>query len=241
MPAKKHRVKIYQSALHLAITLLIIVVPFLFLLFFSRLVHIATAKLFANVFISVSRLAIAYIISAALAWLLAVAFYKGKRANVALPIFDVMNSFPTSAALPIAAVFFGPKNFTVILFLILAILWPIIFSIISSLKLIKHDWEEAAEINNLSGLNYLKKFIFPVSLPGLITGSIVGLGDGWEAIVATEIIVGIKSGLGDFFKFYSANPTITIFGILGFLILIFTINKLIWLPLLDWSHSQIEE
>ena len=37
------------------------------------------------------------------------------------------------------------------------------------------------------------------------------------------------------------NPKITFLGILGFLILIFSINKLIWTPLLDWSHGKMED
>lgn len=78
-------------------------------------------------------------------------------------------------------------------------------------------------------------------MPGFITGSIVGLGEGWEALIATEIIVGMDTGLGNFFQTYSTNPKITAFGVLGFLILIFSINKVIWLPLLEWSHRKMEE
>jgi len=52
--------------------------------------------------------------------------------------------------------------------------------------------------------------------------------------------VQIKMGLGDFFGTYAANPTITTFGILGFLLFIFSINKLVWLPLLERSHRTME-
>jgi ABC-type nitrate/sulfonate/bicarbonate transport system permease component len=172
---------------------------------------------------------------------MAVAFFRGKRALVALPVFDVLQSFPTFAALPLAIYFWGPSNFTTIFFLIFTIIWPIFFAILSSLKLMKHEWDEVAEIYGLTGKEYLKKFLIPVSVPGLITGSIVGLGEAWEAVVATEIIVGMQSGLGPFFQSFAANSGVTVFGILGFLILIFSINKIIWIPLLDWSHSFIEE
>ena len=236
-----HRVRIYQSYWHLAITLFIIAVPFVFLLLFSEIANIARGKLFADIFISFARLFVAYWIALALAWVFAVGFYKGKRASVALPVFDVLQSFPTFAALPLVAYFWGASNLTIIFFLVVTVIWPIFFSLISSLKLIKSDWEEVAEVYNLSGFDYLKNFIWPVSIPGIITGSIVGLGDGWEALVATEIILNIKSGLGSFFNAFSQNTGITIFGIIGFLLLIFSINKLIWVPLLDWSHHRMEE
>ena len=102
----------------------------------------------------------------------------------------------------------------------------------------KREWLEAVEVSRLSGWQYIRMFLLPVSIPGLITGSVVGLGEGWEALVATEIIVQSKIGLGSFFQSHSQETMVTAFGILGFLLLIFSINKLLWLPLLEWSHHS---
>lgn len=237
----KHRIKIYRSWLHLGITIFFVVIPFVFLLAFSELTEVATNVLFEDLFVSFLRLLTAYFISVVIAWCLAVSFFRGKRAVVALPLFDVLQSFPTFATLPLAVYFWGASNFTVIFFLILTVIWPMLFSILSSLRLIKQDWQEAVEISGISGITYFKKFIFPVSVPGLITGSLIGLGEGWEALIATEIVVNERIGLGNFFQTYSTNPKITFLGILGFLILIFCINKLIWTPLLDWSHGKMED
>ncbi len=222
-------------------TLAFLIAPFLFFLIFSRFINLPATTLFSDIFSSLYRMVIAYIISAILGWGFAVFFFKGKRSIIALPLFDVLQSFPTFAALPLTVYFLGASSLTIILFLIVTIIWPIFFSVISSLKLIQKDWEEVVEIEGLNNWQYLTLFLWPISIPGLITGTIIGLGDAWEAMIATEIIVGIKSSLGNFFDSYSKNPTITAFGILGFLILIFSINKLLWLPLLDWSHRKMEE
>ncbi len=238
---KSRHTLIYRSRRHLLATLFFVAVPPLFLLLFSRVAQVAARPLFADFMVSLLRLAAAYIISAVLGWLLAAAFYRGRRATIALPVFDVLQSFPTYAALPIATVLFRPSNLLVIFFLTLAIIWPIFFSVVSQLRLIRHDWEEAVAISQLSGASYLRLFLLPASMPGLITGSIVGLGDGWEALVATEIIIRTRSGLGSFFQSYASHATITAFGILGLLILIFSINKLIWLPLLEQSRILYEE
>lgn len=216
-------------------------IPFIFLLVFSQLAHIAVGTLVTDLLVSFGRLLVAYIIAAILGWICAVAFYRGQRAAVALPLFDVLQSFPTFALLPLAITTFGPSNLTIMFFLVVTIIWPVFFSLISSLKLMRKDWQEAAAIYGVSGWLYLRKFLIPVSLPGLITGSIVGLGEGWEALVATEVIIGLHRGLGSFFQTYSHNVTITIFGIVGFLLVIFSINKVIWLSLLDWSHHRMEE
>ena len=237
---KKHA-KIYQSRVHLAVTMAVVVAPFLFFFIFSRVANVAGNKLFFDIATSSLRLLLAYVIALVLGWVSAALFYKGKRAVVALPVFDVLQSFPTFAALPVATYLWGVSDVTVIVFLVITIIWPIFFSIVSSLKLIKSEWEEAVEISGLRGRDYITHFLWPVSIPGIITGSIIGLGEGWEALVATEIIVGMQIGLGDFFQAFSHNPGITVFGILGFLILIFSINKLLWLPLLEWSHREMEE
>jgi len=232
--------KIYASWRHLLFTLFLVFLPFGFMIFFSRYANIAKRILWHDFLLSFYRLTLAYVIAALAGWILAVSFYRGKKAAVFLPIFDVLQSFPAFAALPLAVYFWGPSNFTVIFFLIFAVIWPIFFSIISSLKLIRHDWREAASIFDLTGRPYLTKFLIPITLPGLITGSIIGLGEGWEALIATEIIVGNKTGLGNFFKTFAHDPTITAVGIFGFLLIIFIINKLIWLSLLEWSHHQME-
>ena len=238
---KRQRKGIYVSKAHLIFTFLVIVAPFLFLLAFSSLSGISAAKMFSDVGISIFRLLIAYVISAVLAWTLAVSFYRGRRSLVALPTFDVMQSFPTFATLPLAVTFFGASNATIIIFLVITMIWPILFSVISSMKLIKSEWSEAVAISKLSRWNYLTKFLWPVSAPALVTGSIIGVGEGWEAVVATEIIVGSQSGLGAFFGKFSENPTTTALGILALLIIIFSLGKLIWMPLLEKTHKRLEE
>lgn len=238
---RKSRVAIYRSRRHVAITLLLVAVPFVFFLVFTRLTELATGRLFADIGVSALRLVIAFLIAAVLGWLFAVSFYRGRRATIALPLFDALQSFPTFAALPLAIALWGPSNITVVVVLVLTIIWPLFFSVIGSLKLIKRDWEEAAAMAGIRGVKHLTQFLLPASTPGLITGSVIGLGEAWEAVVATEIIVGTPTGLGEFFQASSHNPTITAFGIFGLLLIIFIVNKIIWLPLLEWSHHTLEE
>ncbi|MDB5204203.1 MAG: binding-protein dependent transport system inner rane protein [Candidatus Taylorbacteria bacterium] len=230
-----------RSRQHLLALAGILVLPLILLGGFSAFTKMNFIVLINDLGISLARMFWATIISIVLGWLFAVLFYHGRRARIALPIFDVLQSLPTSAALPVAVIYFGASNFVVIVSLIFAIIWPIFFSIISSLKLIRHDWVEAVEVSRIKGFDYLRYFLVPVSIPGLITGTIIGLGDGWEALVATEIIVHVHIGLGNFFSTVSANPTATVLGIVCLLSVIFAINKSIWLPLLERSHKIMEE
>ena len=96
-------------------------------------------------------------------------------------------------------------------------------------------------VSGITGWQYIRVFLIPASVPSLIIGSIIALGDAWEALIATEIIVGAHFGFGSFFKMFAQDPYSTGMGIAGLLIIVFAINKLVWLPLLDYSHKTHEE
>ena len=232
---------LYRSKLHVAITLLVVVLPVAFFIALAHFGHLSTATLFADFWRSTFRLLVAYLIAAAIGWLCAVLFYRGRASAVALPTFDVLQSFPTFAAMPIAVTLWGNSDTTIISFLVITIIWPIFFSIVSSLSLIHREWREATQIYNVRGWNYVRRFLWPASQAGLITGSIIGLGEGWEALIATEIIVHTDVGLGEFFTSVNTNPTLTALGIFGFLLVIFSVNKVLWLPLLTRSHARMKE
>lgn len=242
MGVTRHRhMRIYRNRLHLVMTFFVIVLPLIYLYIFAHLSHVAVQGLTTDLLTSLMRIGIAYGIAAGFGWLLAVLFYQGRRSTIALPIFDVLQSIPTFAALPLVALILGPSNMTVILFLVLAIIWPIFFSVVGALKLVRQDWQDAARIAGLRGWQYVRLFLWPVSLSGLATGTIVGLGDGWEALVATEIIVHVRSGLGTFFGAHVDSARLTLMGMFGLLLIVFAMNKMLWLPFLERSHHQLEE
>ncbi len=232
---------IYRSRIHLFLTFLIILLPLSFLFLFSFLTGVDLGSFVSQLAISTARLFTAYSIAITLALLVGIFFSRGKLGDFMLPVFDVLQSFPTFATLPLAVTYFGASNKTVVVFLILTVIWPILFSLVSALRSIKPGWDEAVKMAHLSRFDYFRYFLWPASVPGLITGSIIGLGEGWEALIATEIIVKARPGLGEFFSAYSSNPPITFLGILSFLLIIFSINKLFWLPLLTKSHKKMTE
>lgn len=243
MPAKqKHYLRIYRKRSHLIITLGIVLLPFLFVAFVLPLSTHDKSVFVSDLLESAFRLFISYGISVVLAMVFALFLTTGKVGNFFLPLFDVMQSFPTFAMLPLVVRVFGAGNTTVIIFLVVTIIWPLLFAIISAQKLVKEGWNEAAEIYNARGWRRLVYYVLPLSFPGLVTGSIVGLGEGWEALVGAEIIVGLQGhGLGSFFSLNSGSSSIVLFGVFALLLCIFVMNRLLWLPLLDRSHKLLSE
>lgn len=237
-----HPLSIYRRPWHLVLTFSIIFLPFLFIFGFTRYVGINTSTVFIDLGASMLRVGAAYIISAIGAVILVLAMNGRRFEGFFLPILDVLQSFPSFALLPIFTIWFGIGNISAIVFLVVTMIWPILFSTLSSIRMTKRDLEDASYIFGARGLKKLFSFTFPMALPGLVTGSIVGLGEGWEAIVGAEII-GVTPGIGNFLNAAAVKGEyqILIFGILALLLFLFTLNKLIWLPLLKRSHDYSHE
>ena len=236
------RSHVYQSGLHLAVTFFFIFLPLIALLIFTAVVDVTIVDLLADFGVSLYRLLAAYLISVTLAWFLAVGFYKGKRALVALPIFDVLQSFPSFALFPLFVVWFGKAAVVTIFILIITMIWPMLFSLLSAQKQIRGELKEAAFIFGARENKYLLYVLFPLLFPAIVTGSIVAWGEAWEAIIAAEIIVG-AGGVGLYLAQAGTNnmPHVLIVGILLLLLLLFLLNKYIWLPLLNTSTKYQQE
>jgi len=233
--------RIYRSRWHVWVAAALTFLPLLIVLFVLPLSAHEKREFFLSLGPSTLRLLVAYVISVVLAMILAF-LCATKLGAVLLPLFDVLQSFPTFAILPLVAGAFGASETTVTLFLVVTIIWPMLFAIISAQKLVREDWIEAAQIYGAKGWKRYIYFLMPISFPGLITGSIVGLGEGWEAVVGAEIIIGFRGhGLGNFFDQGGGSSSLVFFGVFSLLACIFVINKLFWLPLLERSHKLLTE
>jgi ABC-type nitrate/sulfonate/bicarbonate transport system permease component len=237
-----HHFSINRSFKHLIVAFSVLLLPLVGFFIFSKISGIAFGTTMYDLGVSMWRLGVAFIISTIVAWILVIVLIRGGRTeDASLAIFDVLQSLPTFTILPVAVRFLGSGEATIIFFLVITIIWPIIFSIVSSLKQADRSWNEAVIISRIKGIDYIRYYLLPITIPGIVTGAIIGLGDGWEALIATELLLTTQTGLGPFFQGFSNNSSMTLFGVLVFLSVIFTINKFIWLPLLEKSHRLMEQ
>ncbi len=186
---------------------------------------------------SLSRVSLSYFISLFLAIVLTLIISSSKVVeNISVPILDVLQSFPSFALFPLFALWFGRTAVVTILILIISMIWPILFTILSAQKQIRTELVEAASVFGAKGGKYLIYVLFPLMLPAIVTGSIVAWGEAWEAIIAAEIIVNVP-GVGTYLaqNGENLNSKVLLIGILLLLMLLFILNKYIWLPLLNLS------
>lgn len=235
-----HHFSINRSLPHLVVAFAVLILPLAGLFVFSFVSGVSFMLALSDILISTWRLAVAFMVAMVIAWVLVVLLIRGRTESTALALFDVLQSLPTFTILPIAVHYYGDSELTIIVFLALTIIWPIVFSIMSAVKQADKSWSDAVKMSKISGWHYVRLYLFPVTAPGVVTGAIIGLGDGWQALIATELLLGTEKGLGTFFGGFADNSGVTLLGIVVFLSFVFAINKFIWLPLLERSHRLVE-
>lgn len=194
--------------------------------------------------VSLARITIAYAIALILSCTIALLITSNEKVeNLTLPVFDVLQSFPSFALFPLMVASIHSSEVIIISVLTIAIIWPILFTIIGGIKNRREDLEEAATIFGAKGFKRLIHFTFPELSPSIVTGSIVGWGEAWEFIIGAELLVNVNVGIGTYLGQLGNNKEnlLLIFGILVLMILLFVINKLIWLPLLNKTTKYQSE
>lgn len=194
---------------------------------------------------SISRVVFSYIVALIIALVLAllVTSHKALEAFL-LPILDVLQSFPSFALFPVLThALANHSEVVVAIVLVITMIWPMIFSIIGALKNRREDLEEAATIFHATGWKRIWHFTLPELWPAIVTGSIVGWGEGWELIIGAELLVSVHWGVGRYLGILGEsgqNATLA-FGIVSLMLLLFIVNRMVWLPLLHRSteyHSE---
>ncbi len=138
------------------------------------------------------RLLVAYVFALLFSLPLALLVTRNAFAErVFLPLFDVIQSLPMLAFFPVVIVFFvhfGMYNGAAIFILFTAMLWNIVFSLVSGLHSIPAEIKAAGHIFGLHGLAFARKILVPASVPYLITGSILAFAQGWNIVIVAEVL-----------------------------------------------------
>ena len=115
--------------------------------------------------------------------------------NLMEPVFEMLRPIPPIAWIPLAILWFGISDFQNQFIIFLGIFFPLLINTITGVKNVEHNIVRAARCLGASERAILIKVVFRAALPQIVTGIRVGLGVGWMALVAAEL-VGATSGLG---------------------------------------------
>jgi NitT/TauT family transport system permease protein len=195
---------------------------------------------------SIVRLVVAFAICLAIALPLAIVLARGPRARrLGLPIVEVVASFPATALFPVIIFELVPyisEEGAAVLMLMTGMIWYLFFNLLSGVRSIPPDLEEAARSFGLKGRKLLRRVLVPGVFTALITGSITAFGGGWNTLIVAEYL---KVGTGPSLSVLGVGQLIDIgyaesgnggyplmvAALFALIAAVITINELIWKPL----------
>ena len=141
---------------------------------------------------STVRIAAAYLLCLAIALPLAIVVARRPRASrVGLPVIEVVASFPATALFPVIIFelvpYIGAEGAS-ILMLLTGMLWYLFFNLLSGVRSLAPDLEEAARSFGLRRRQFFRRVLFPGLFPALVTGSITAFGGGWNTLIVAEYL-----------------------------------------------------
>jgi len=141
-------------------------------------------------------------------------------------IVELLRPIPPFAWIPFAIIFFRDP-FDAVFIVFLAAFFPIILSTAAGVKAVDSVLIDAAKTLGANRRQLFSKVIVPASLLHIMTGLRIGLGIGWMAIVAAELVGVREGGLGfyihimsdDFGLYENVFAGMFFIGIIGFLMI----------------------
>src|SRR5206468_2531218 len=121
-------------------------------------------------------------------------WYRGVRAQLD-PVIEVLRPIPPLAWIPLSILWFGIGDEQNEFIIFLGMFFPILLNTIQGVRAADQILVRAARSLGADERRVLTRVILKAALPQIVTGVRVGLGFGWMALVAAEL-VGANSGLG---------------------------------------------
>lgn len=183
---------------------------------------------------SVVRLALGAAAGLALGIPLGVLVGLSSRAHAMLwPVLLFFQAIGDIAWLPILLIWFGFGLTTVTFVIVYTVLFPVVLNTVLGVRSVPIVMHRAAQSLGASRLRIVWEVVLPGALPNIITGVRNGLGYGWRALIAAEMIVG-TSGIG-FLMFDARRAGSVVEILLGMIVL-----GLLWYVVDGWVLVPIE-
>jgi NitT/TauT family transport system permease protein len=159
--------------------------------------RIASGELVARAVTSLQVLLQGYAIGLALAFVFTVLAMSTQIGNDLLETLTAMlNPLPAIALLPLALVWLGLGNPSIVFVLIHAVMWPVALNTHSGFQSVSNTLRMVGRNYGLRGAGYVTKILVPAAFPSILSGLKVGWAFAWRTLIAAELVFGTTSGSG---------------------------------------------
>ena len=108
----------------------------------------------------------------------------------------MFNPLPSIALLPLAMVWFGLGDFSIVFVLIHAVLWSVALNTYIGFRAVSQTWRMVGQNYGLSDLGLVLRILIPGAFPNILAGLKIGWAFSWRTVIAAELVFGSSSGHG---------------------------------------------
>jgi NitT/TauT family transport system permease protein len=109
---------------------------------------------------------------------------------------SMFNPLPAIALLPLALIWFGLGNGSLIFVLVHSVTWAIALNTHSGFLSVSNTLKMVGRNYGLTGPRYIWKILIPAAFPSILTGLKIGWAFAWRTLIAAELVFGVSSGQG---------------------------------------------
>lgn len=109
---------------------------------------------------------------------------------------SMFNPLPAIALLPLALIWFGLGNGSIVFVLIHSVLWAVALNTHSGFLAVSSTLRMVGRNYGLTGLSYVAKILIPAAFPSILSGLKIGWAFAWRTLIAAELVFGVSSGSG---------------------------------------------
>ena len=121
---------------------------------------------------------------------------------------SMFNPLPSIALLPLAMLWFGLGNGSLIFVLIHAVLWSVALNTHAGFRSVSQTLRMVGRNYGLSGPRYLLQILIPAAFPSILTGLKIGWAFAWRTLIAAELVFGVSQGSGGLGWFIFENKNL---------------------------------
>ncbi len=109
---------------------------------------------------------------------------------------SMFNPLPSIALLPLAMIWFGLGNPSIIFVLVHAVLWSVALNTHGGFRAVSPTWRMVGQNYGLSKVGYVVRILIPGAFPSILTGLKIGWAFAWRTLIAAELVFGASGGDG---------------------------------------------
>ena len=158
---------------------------------------IASGELLARAAQSLRVLVQGYLAGVVLAFVLTTLAVSTRFGRDLLSTLTAMfNPLPAIALLPLALLWFGLGEGSLVFVLIHSVLWALALNMYAGFLGVSETLRMAGRNYGLTGLRYVLQILVPAALPAILAGLKIGWAFAWRTLIAAELVFGASSGKG---------------------------------------------